>query len=219
MSSRRAALISSLALLCICAWGQEAQIIDLPEPSLTGEVSLEEAIAHRRSVRSFTDEHLTMAQVGQLLWAAQGITEPNRGLRAAPSAMALYPLEIYAVTPEGTYHYLPDGHRVERTAEGDLREPLSAACRGQASVREAAVDLVIAGVFARMQEKFGDKAVPVTLLEVGHVTENVLLQAVAMGLGGVPVGGQLPDQVAQVLSLPEGWTPVYVVPVGHPKAQ
>lgn len=215
------ATMALLLLLSACASAQDGRIevIQLPEPMLEGGASLVEAIVHRRSVRSFTDEHLTMAHVGQLLWAAQGITEPNRGLRAAPSAMALYPLEIYAVTPDGTYHYLPQGHRAEKVADGDLREPLSAACRGQASVREAAVDLVITGVFARMQEKCGDKARDVTLLEAGHATQNVLLMAVAMALGAAPVGGLVPEQVAQVLSLPEGWTPVYVVPVGHPKAQ
>jgi len=219
MTGRRTLVLVGLALLGVPAWAQEAQIVDLPAPSLTGNVSVEAAIAARRSVRSYTQELLTMAQVGQLLWAAQGITDPNGVKRAAPSALALYPLEIYAITPSGTYHYLPQGHRAQRTADGDLREQLASACRGQSSVRGAGVDLVIVGVFERLQRRVGDAAKDLTLLEVGHVAENILLQAVAMGLGAVPAASLSPDQVAQVLSLPEGWTPIYVVPVGHPATQ
>ncbi len=190
--------------------------ISLPPPRLQGAVSLEEALARRRSLRSFSDQRLTLAELGQLLWAAQGITSPA-GLRAAPSAGALYPLEIYAVTPEGVYHYRPQGHQAILHLAGDVRSALAAAALSQAAVAQAAAVIVIAAVYARTAQKYGATRTPrYVALEAGHVGQNVLLQAVALGLGGVPVGAFYDDQVQAVLKLPADQEPLYLIPIGHP---
>ncbi len=192
-----------------------AETMDLPAPRTTSDVSLEEALASRRSVREFTDELLTLEEISQLLWAAQGITA-DWGGRTAPSAGALYPLEVYVATPDGLYHYVPQGHRAEVVSRRDLREALAGAALGQAAVSDAPAVFVVAAVYARTAGKYGDRAERYVKLEAGHVGQNILLQAVALGLGAVPMGAFLDDQVRRVLNLPAEQEPLYLIPVGHP---
>jgi len=125
---------------------QSEELIKLPPPRTHSEVAFEEALVKRRSIREFSPEKLTIEQTGQLLWAAQGITAPSEGLRAAPSAGALYPLEMYVVLPSGVYHYEPAGHQMRRITTADLRRELSRAALSQESVREAPATFVIAAV-------------------------------------------------------------------------
>jgi SagB-type dehydrogenase family enzyme len=190
--------------------------ISLPDPRHDSGVSLEAAIAARRSVREFSNTPLTWVQVGQLAWAAQGITDVSRGLRAAPSAGALYPLEVYLVTPGGCYHYLPDVHKLDRLADRDLRGTLQTAAGGNEAIAQAPLDIVITAVFARTASRFGERAEQFVFMEVGHVAQNIHLQAVALGLGSVPIGGFDVGQVTQALGLPEDHRPAYIIPVGHP---
>lgn len=192
-----------------------AETMDLPAPRTTSDVSLEEALASRRSVREFTDELLTLEEISQLLWAAQGITA-DWGGRTAPSAGALYPLEVYVATPDGLYHYVPQGHRAEVVSSRDLREALAGAALGQTAVSDAPAVFVVAAVYARTAGKYGDRAERYVKLEAGHVGQNILLQAVALGLGAVPMGAFLDDRVRRVLNLPAEQEPLYLIPVGHP---
>jgi SagB-type dehydrogenase family enzyme len=188
----------------------------LPTPRQQGEVSLEDAIANRRSVREFTDEKLSWEQVSQLLWAAQGLTDPH-GLRAAPSAGALYPLEIYVALPDGAHHYLPEGHAVEMVTEEDLRDDLWEAGLQQDALQEAPTIFVITAVYERTEGKYGERAERYVELEAGHAAQNLLLQAVALGLGAVPIGAFYDDQVQAALGLPPDHRPLYLIPVGYPR--
>lgn len=191
--------------------------VALPTPRTQGTMSVEETMLKRRSIREFKDTPLTLAELGQLLWAAQGITHPA-GLRTAPSAGALYPLEVYAVTREATYHYNPQGHHLVVHARGDLRAALYAVALMQDSILQAPVTIVITAVYARTAKKYGEERTPrYVALEVGHAGQNVLLQAVALGLGAVPIGAFLDDQVQNVLALPRDHQPLYLIPVGHPR--
>ena len=191
--------------------------ITLPPPDLTGRVTLEQALARRRSVREFAAQPLTEQQLSQLLWAAQGTTHPE-GLRAAPSAGALYPLELYVATASGFYHYSPREHRLDLHAEGDLRPALCSASWQQEFVREAPAVFVIAAVYERTERKYGRQRGPRYVhMDAGHAAENVLLQAVALGLGAVAVAAFHDEQVQKVLSLPREQQPLYLIPVGHPR--
>jgi SagB-type dehydrogenase family enzyme len=189
----------------------------LPAPALAGRMSLEEAIAHRRSVREFTPEPLTPAEIAQLCWAGQGVTEPGSGYRAVPSAGALFPVELYVVTAEGVDHYLPKGHRLERHLAGDRRQALQAVALHQEAVGEAPACVVIAAVVERTARKYGERAERYCLIEAGHVAQNILLQATALHLAGVPVGAFEDKDVAKVLDLPKDQRVLYLVPVGNPK--
>lgn len=187
----------------------------LPAPATDGGVSVEAAIAARRSVREFSDTPLTLAEIGQLAWAAQGITDPEQGFRAAPSAGGTYPLELYLATADGLYQYLPEGHKLKRLP---LDSPLDAlrVAAGQAAIRQAPLSVIITAVFERTRERFGDRADGYVYLEAGHAAQNIHLQAMALRLGTVPIGGLDPARIAEALSLPEDHTPLYVMPVGHP---
>ncbi len=194
--------------------------LKLPEPRYDGDVSVEEALLKRRSVREYATGYLTLQEVSQLLWAAQGITDP-RGLRTAPSAGALYPLEVYLVVggvenlAPGVYKYIPDGHEILRILDGDKRAELADAALGQASVREAAVDIVITAVYERTTVKYGERGVRYVHLEAGHAAQNICLEATALNLGLVTVGAFYDEQVQTVLSLPENEQPLYIIPVGR----
>jgi SagB-type dehydrogenase family enzyme len=226
--SRVAAVLAILAACILFASnGKEAQTtqaqaeqreqIALPAPARTGAISLEEALSRRQSVREFSAEALSEQQLGQLLWAAQGITHGER-LRTAPSAGALYPLEVYVATAKGLFHYEPQGHRIEKLAGRDLRPDLSQAALGQRSVREAAAVFLFAAEYERTARKYGPERTPRYVhLEVGHAAQNLLLQAVALGLGGVPVGAFRDADVSKALSLPTSHEPVYLLAVGHPR--
>ncbi|EEA04410.1 nitroreductase [Burkholderia sp. H160] len=187
----------------------------LPKPKLTGTVSLEEAIERRRSVRRFGPDPLPVETVSQLLWAGQGITGADR-FRAAPSAGALYPLELYVVTPAEVMHYLPQGHRAETRTSPDLRPKLQALAVDQASVGSAPALIVIAADAGRLSQRYGARAKPYTDHEVGHAAQNILLQAVVLGLVAVPVAAVDGPPAARTLALPAGQTVVYLIPVGFP---
>jgi len=193
-----------------------AKTVQLPAPNLSGTVSLEEAINMRRSVRQFADKPLNFAQMGQLAWAGQGITDKQRGLRAAPSAGALYPIELYFVTPDGLSVYRPDEHSLEQLSQSDLRKQLSAAALGQGPVADAACDIVIAGSVRKVATKYGNKATRFMLLEAGHIAENMQLQAVTLGLVSVPVGAFDVKNVAKACLLPGDLEPLLIVCVGYP---
>ncbi len=195
----------------------KASGIQLTQPKTKGEVSLEEAIAKRRSERNYAVKDLTEEQISQLLWAAQGITakDEGRNLRAAPSAGALYPMEIYLLSKDGLFHYLVQGHKLEALSDKDLRKDLSAASLGQSSVRDAAVDIVICGVSSRITGKYGERGIIYMYIEAGHIAQNIHLQAVTLGLGSLPVGAFNDREVDKILDLPGDCHALYIIPVGY----
>lgn len=202
-------------------FAQEAVEIALPTPQLKGEVSLEETLAARRTARRFAEQPLSTAELGQLLWAAQGITAAGR-LRTAPSAGALYPLEVHVVVgaatgvEAGLYRYDPARHRLALEKSGDLRAAVAEAALGQSWVQTAPVVVVISAVAARTRARYGDRTDRYVAMEVGHAAQNLCLQAVALGLGAGAVGAFRDADLAQVLSSPEDEAPLYVLPVGRP---
>jgi SagB-type dehydrogenase family enzyme len=195
--------------------------IVLPSPRTEGPASLEETIKGRRSMREFSSEPLSLEEVGQLLWAAQGITS-SKGARAAPSAGGTYPLEIYLAAGNvtglepGIYHYRPVGHELATVMAGDVRARLARASLDQASVGDAPVDVVISAVYARTTDRYGDRGTRYVHLEAGHAAQNLCLQATALGLGAVTVGAFSDEQVKEVLRLADEEEPLYVIPIGRP---
>jgi len=183
------------------------------EPGMT----LTEGLRTRRSIRQFGPDLLTADQIAQLCWAAQGVTERRLGFRTAPSAGATYPLELYVVTADGVDHYDPVANTLDDHLAGDVRRELMAAALGQPCVGRAPAVFVFATVIERTADRYGQRAGRYVWMEVGHAAQNLLLQAVALDLGGVPVGAFDDDAVAQCLSLPDDHAPAYLIPVGRPK--
>ncbi|MEA1896002.1 MAG: SagB/ThcOx family dehydrogenase [Euryarchaeota archaeon] len=197
---------------------QEDEIM-LPEPRTTGEISIEEAMRNRRSVRQYTEEGITLNDLSQLLWAAQGISS-EEGFRTAPSAGALYPLEVYVVAgkvdglSDGVYRYRTEGHTLQRICDGDLRENLSECALNQTQVTDAAADIVFAAAFNRTTAKYGERGARYVYIEAGHAAQNVYLQAEAFGLGVCAVGAFYEQEVSELLALSRDETPIYILTVG-----
>jgi len=195
-------------------------VIKLPEPRYEGKISVEEALLKRRSVRNYTGASLTLPEVSQLLWATQGITDP-RGFRTAPSAGALYPLEVYVVVgdvqnlAQAVYHYKPDEHELVKVMDGNKRAELAAAALGQSWVKEGAINIVLTAVYERTTAKYGDRGIRYVHIEAGHAAQNLCLQATALELGLVTVGAFHGDRVSEILGLAEDEAPVYIIPVGR----
>lgn len=215
----------SLVLLLL-VWSpsspQAETLVSLPAPSRQGGLTVAEAIQKRRTIRRFATRPLSQEQVGQVLWAAYGITDP-RGLRAAPSAGALYPLDVYLVVGErqvpglaaGVYQYLPEKHALRKIRDGEQRRAAARASLHQMWVAEAPVLVLITGEYRRCQVKYGHRGVRYTLMEAGHVGQNIFLQAEALGLGAGIVGAFDDAALAQTLGLPQGHEPLLLMPVGY----
>jgi SagB-type dehydrogenase family enzyme len=197
----------------------EPATISLPSPKKAGSMSLEAALAARRSVRDYTKQTLTLAEVGQLLWSAQGVTSPD-GKRTAPSAMHRYPLEIAVVAqnvdglPNGAYRYVPTKHSLELLIAAKPGALLLAASTPQGQVHSAPAVFVITAVYERMGS--GAKNRTWTDYEAGLASENLLLEAVTLGLGAVVTGGIDPVSVKEAVKLTGGEQVIVVISVGHP---
>ncbi len=197
-------------------------VIPLPAPRKDGPVSLEAAINGRRSVRSFTDDPLTLEKVSQILWSAQGKTN-ERGFRAAPSAGALYPLETYLAAGNvtglapGLYRYRVADHALEKVRDGDIRGELSRAAFGQGSLSQAPAVLAFSAIYERTARRYGERAVRYVHMEIGHASQNVYLQAEALHLGTVAVGAFTDEEMKNTLRLPAQEEPLYLMPIGRPE--
>lgn len=193
----------------------EKMVIELPQPKIIGKVSLEQTLSKRRSIRKYINKNLTQEQISQLLWSAQGITEPRMKFRTAPSAGALYPMEIYLVAHNGLYHYISAGHRMEKLSDRDIRRELSETCWEQKFIAEASISIIISAVYERVTGRYGKRGTRYVDMEAGHIAQNIHLQAVAMGLGSVSVGAFDDDAVEKLLNLPKDHHVIYIIPVGY----
>lgn len=214
-------ILTILAFFIFPAVGQrrrrnQLRIIQLPEAQVTGKVSLEQVLALRRSVRNFTDQTLNYSQLSQLCWAGQGITGQEMGFRTAPSAGAIYPMVLYLTTKDGVFVYEPQTHSLKQQIGNDVRKGLSKAAMGQESVAQAGCNIVIAGAVKRVSARYGRKARDFALLEAGHIAQNILLEAVSLELGAVPIGAFEISSVRKVCRMAGGLEPYYIISIGHP---
>ena len=187
-------------------------------------MSLEEAIARRRSIRRFTSEPLSRLQLSQILFAAQGITDTRQEFRSVPSAGATYPLEIFVVCGrncveeigEGVYHYSIDRHSLTLHHEGDARFELAEAALGEEMIYRAPVDIVICALYERTTLHYGRRGERYVHIEVGHAGQSIYLQATVLGLATVAIGAFYDEQVREVLHLEKQYRPLYIMPLGRP---
>ena len=191
----------------------------LPEPRRKGKLSLEEAIVARRSIREFSDESLTLQELSQILWAAQGITS-RWGGRAAPSAGALFPVDTFVVVGNvesleaGVYKYGVKEHSLQKTFSGDGRQELAEASLSQDFIATAPASIVLAAVYDRITVKYGKRGHRYTDIEIGHIGQNIYLQVEALGLGTVAIGAFHDEEVKRAIHISEA-EPIYIMAVGH----
>jgi SagB-type dehydrogenase family enzyme len=198
----------------------EGEHMELPQPRLKGDLSLEETLSRRRSTREYASEPVTVEELSQVLWAGQGITGDS-GFRAAPSGGATYPLETYVLAGDvvdlapGLYRYDSSSHSLTLVKDGDLRAEMAEAALGQPCVRGAAAIIVLSAIYERTTERYGDRGKMYVHMDVGHAAENMLLQATSLGLGSVPVGAFRTRTVATLLGLADTEFPMYLLPIGR----
>jgi SagB-type dehydrogenase family enzyme len=196
------------------------QAIPLPAPALTGTHTLEQLLSQRRSVRDYQDSTIELSEIARLLWAAQGITDA-RGLRTAPSAGALYPLELYIVAGRvngltaGVYHYEPENNQLIKTLHRDVRAAVAKAAYSQEWINDASVIIVFTAVYQRTTKKYGERGVRYVHIEAGHAAQNLFLQAESIGLASIVVGAFSDDAVARIVQLPADVETLLLMPVGH----
>lgn len=193
--------------------------IKLPAPSIKGKVSLEECLTGRRSVRNFSNEAISLEDVSQLLWSAQGITSKD-GFRTAPSAGALYPLSLYIVAgnvsglADGLYLYVPEKHELTMKEKGDKRLELTNAALNQEAIKMAAFSIIITAVYEKTTWKYGQRGIQYVHMDAGHAAQNICLQAQALSLKTVPIGAFRDEEVSSALALQYDEVPLYIMPVG-----
>ena len=199
---------------------QNLKIIKLPLPKYNSNTSIEQALLKRRSVRNYKDEPTTIKEISQLLWAAQGITSPS-GLRAAPSAGALYPLELYIVSsnvtdlPVGIYKYRLPRHELVHISKEDKKIDLANAAFGRSFINKAAAVIVFSAVYQRTTIKYGQRGIRYVHMDIGHAAQNIYLQAVSLGLGTVAVGSFDDDEIKKIVGMPDEEQAIYMMPVGR----
>lgn len=215
--------ILSSDVLAFSSFPGETPMTRLPPPK-EGNIALETALRQRRAVRSYSEEAVSMEAISQLLWAGQGVTSAD-GRRTAPSAGALYPLELYLVAGNvsglspGVYRYDPHIHGLKSIQDKDIRRQLSLAALGQSCIASASVSIVITAVYARTAGKYRSRANRYVHMEAGHAAQNILLQAVTLELGTLVIGAFEEDKIRDVLSLPIEHAPLYIIPIGHPASE
>jgi SagB-type dehydrogenase family enzyme len=211
-------LIFLLGESIMTATAQSNKVL-LPSPKTVGKISLEETLTKRRSIRSYKKDSLTLEEVSQLLWAAQGITQNKWGGRTAPSAGATYPLEIYIIVnrvnglESGLYHYFYREHVLKLIKAKNLSKELCAASLRQEMIEKAAINIIITAEYSRTTDRYGERGRRYVHMEVGHVGQNIYLQAQALGLGTVVVGAFNDEKVQSLLGIDE--EVLYIMPVGR----
>ena len=216
-------LLFSITLLAMPA-AYSSDMINLPEPHLESDYSIEQAIHNRRSVREFSNKPLSLAEVSQLLWSAQGVTD-DKGLRSAPSAGALYPLTLYLVVGNvkglkpGIYQYAPDGHQLRKMKNGDSRKDVARAALQQYWIQESAAVLIFSAIEKRTTRKYGQRGIRYIHIEVGHSAQNLFLQAQSLGLAAAVVGAFDDSRIETIMNLPTEEQLLYLMPLGRVRTQ
>jgi SagB-type dehydrogenase family enzyme len=219
----RLGVLAALPVVTGARKGRAMQTIDLPDVRREGRMAVESALAQRRSVRTFADRPLDRNRLGQVLWAAQGITGPRGRMRSAPSAGARYPLEVYVIAGSvegvaaGIYRYRPRGHQLVMVTPGDLRRDVARAALGQGWMTRAPATVAISGVVSRTAAKYGPRAERYVYMEAGHAAQNIYLQAQAEGLGTTAVGAFRDEALHALVAMDPGEIPLYLLPVGWPR--
>lgn len=201
-------------------------IIKLPAPKTDGNISVEKALSHRRSIRNYSNDSLTLAEVSQMLWAAWGISDSTtyKGfyLRTTPSAGALYPFEVYLVAGKvigleaGVYKYDAIKNSLTQIIKGDIRVDLFKASYSQTFVKKAPISIFWSAVFERTTSKYHERGRErYVCMDVGHSGENVYLQAEGLGLGTCAIGAFSDNAISKLLGLPKEEEPLYIMPVGR----
>ena len=188
--------------------------IQLPEPIIDSNTSIEKCIITRESIRKFEESKIELEKLSNLFWAAQG---KKGSKRCVPSAGATYPLDVYGlIKGKGLFLYhLQDHKLILKSAKEQMCQEIAKAAWDQTFICEAYLNIIICADFTRTTKSYGERGVRYVLMEVGHCAQNIHLEAVALGLASVPIGAFKDNLVKKIMELPDNIDPLYIVPIGY----
>lgn len=192
---------------------QELKPVKLPAPQTEIGKSLMQALKLRSSNRNFDSKLLPVQELSNLLWAADGINRPGKGLRTAPSAMNWQEIDIYVALPEGAFIYNAKEHRLDPVSPKDLR----ALTGVQDFVKTAAVNLVYVADMKKVTRVSEDEAKMWNGAAAGFIAQNVYLYCASQGLAAVVRGLVDRTKLAGALSLRPEQKIILCQTVGYPK--
>ena len=207
---------------------KEQKILKLSHPRFTGSMPIEEAFKLRRTIRRFSSKEIDLSVISQLLWALQGITyvegapgEEKIFHKSAPSAGRSYPLEVYVAFSMGLYLYEPRKHVLRLISSTDIRDKLSEAAMtplNKEAIKTTPLTIILTAdnQKALKATPLMESAVRFVHLEAGHATQNLILQAVSLGLTVCTITSYNIATVYEALKLPLDHRPIYILPIGFP---
>lgn len=209
--------MKKVQLLLVCLMLSAAafaadKVVKLPKPNLNRSGAVMKALSERQSTREYASKALSLADLSDLLWAANGINRSDSGKRTAPSAMNKQDVDVYVVLPEGTYLYDAKKHQLNLVAEGDHR---GAVAGGQAFVKTAPVSLVLVSDISRFGDAKSARNQLMGAMDAGIVSQNISLFCSSANLATVPRASMDFDQLKKVLMLKETQIPMMNHPVGY----
>lgn len=193
------------------------RIVELPDPKLSGPLSIEEVLAKPVTMPQFTTEQVKFLQIGQLAWAGQGIIDKQSGLRTVPSVEGTHPVKLYFAIEKGLFVYVPQSHSLEEVFDDDIRDTLGQATLQPQTVAQAACDVIVVGELKKFPPKYRNKARKYLFLETGRIAQNIQLQTAALELVSVSVENFDTKKVRKACKLPTTLEPICIVSVGFPR--
>ncbi len=193
--------------------------ISLPEPTFMSNTSIENALLSRRSMRIFKPESLSIEEISQLAWAAQGVNDP-RGFRTSPSAGAFYPINLYIVTqnvenlPKGIYKYKAEEHELIQIASEENASQFFNSITTQYSLKNPAAIFIFSAKVEQIIASYGSFGKKFLYMEAGHTTQNLYLQTTSLEIGTTMIGGVNEKEIRQALNMSSYEHPLCMMPVG-----
>lgn len=208
---RKVQLLLVCLVLSVAASAAD-KVVKLPKPNLNRAGTVMKALSERQSTREYASKALSLADLSDLLWAANGINRPEFGKRTAPSALNKQDVDVYVILPEGSYLYDAKNHQLTLVAEGDHRDAVAG---GQTFVKTAPVSLVLVSDVSRFGDAQKTQNQLVGAMDAGIVSQNISLFCANAKLATVPRGSMDAAQLKKVLKLKDSQIPMLNHPVGY----
>ena len=210
---RQLSVLLTVLLFASAMSAQSLKEIPLSVPNKTRGINVMKAFDNRHSDREFANKDLSIQDISDLLWAANGINRPADGKRTAPSALNKQDIDIYVFMKDGVYLYDAHKHSLKPIAEGDHRNIIAG---GQDFVKTAPVCLVYISDLSRFGMGNTEQVKLMGAMDAGIVSQNVNLFCAGVGLSTVPRASMDQSALKKLLKLSDSQIPMMNNPVGHP---
>ncbi|MDR2918068.1 MAG: SagB/ThcOx family dehydrogenase [Tannerella sp.] len=213
MKTLKVTILLIACFMATNAWAQDLQTIKLNAPDKTRGAATMKALSERRSVREYDSKALSLQDLSDLLWAANGVSSPD-GKRTAPSAMNRQEIDVYVIREDGAYLYDAQAHALKPVAKGDFRDAIAVS---QEFAKTAPVSLVMVVNLKKLGDPASEQTKLMGAVDAGNVSQNINIFCSAVGLSTVPRATMDKAKLKEVLKLDDTQLPLMNNPVGYPK--